>query len=133
MAVDHNEWWSAFTPPSYAGADLTHELQSNLHRYIERFGDVRFGITSISDQQAKEVVMTDFEILREHGSFEAYHQKFLSYAPIPGYAPEDRWPLILAKDTYPSAFIDGYARLHSYLRSGHRDVPVIFFADQHQL
>jgi hypothetical protein len=133
MAVDGCAWdWPDLHP---AMIDVMDQLRASLPFYVEENGDVLFGVTTITAQQAKDAVMTDYEtvdgktLVEEYGTFEQYHQQFLEQNLVPVYDADNRWPVFLAQDTYMDTFEDGYVRLHSYLRSGHTDIPVIFFPD----
>jgi hypothetical protein len=133
MVVDGSAWGGPDLHPSTP--DALEQLQASLPFYVEHNGDELIGVTTITAKQAKDAVMSDHNPLNgktraeECGSFKKYHQQFLEQNLVWAYDADNRWPVILAQDLYIDTLADGYVRLHSYLRSGHTDIPVIFFPD----
>jgi hypothetical protein len=107
-------------------------FEASLPRFVEAYGHERFGITTITAQQAKDGLMSNTDIAQDFQSFEDYQKWYLDHCDVPEYGEEGRWPVILGYGD-DEVLYDGYHRLHSYLRADHADVPVIFFPDRKHL
>lgn len=134
MAVDGEAWHDFVEIPEMVAdhPDFMATFEALLPRFVESYGNVPFGVTTLSAQQVKDAYMGDAEISADFASFDDYHQWYVSHNDTPVYGQEGRWPAILGDDN-SEAFQDGHHRLHSYLRAGHADVPLIFYPDRRHM
>lgn len=69
----------------------------------------------------------------QHGwkSFADYHRWYTARGATPQHAAQGRWPVLLSgggRGSGEEFLWDGWHRLHSYVRSGHRTIPVVLQA-----
>lgn len=64
------------------------------------------------------------DFLQEYDSFEAYHQWYISNGGAPDYPETDRYPVLAWCDE--EGIMDGWHRFHSYLRSKHKTIPLVY-------
>jgi hypothetical protein len=88
------------------------------------FGCLDFRIKTMSREEASSFIWENTPDLREDFScFKEYHKDYLK-SEVPVYR-ESYWP-ILAMPSCGEALIDGWHRLHSYLKNGVEDVSLVF-------
>ena len=133
MAVDGDAWHCpALEDIQIKSESSKKEFEALMPFFVEHYGTTPFGITTITAQQAKDALMGDDDISEDHASWDEYHAWYTSGQNMPQHSKQDRWPVILSGFEGES-FQDGHHRLHSYLRDGHPDVPVIFYPERKHL
>jgi hypothetical protein len=65
----------------------------------------------------------DCDFAQDHEGFEEYHQWYLS-DDVPSYPESNRWHCLAYCDD--EGIWDGWHRLHSYYRSGHKTIPLVY-------
>jgi hypothetical protein len=89
--------------------------------------NTRIGIVQIPIQVMMLRVMMDPPRLRSFKTFEEYHAFFKKKEPVPRHSK--RWSIILSGQEWANeAIIDGWHRFHSYVRSGFKSVPALWYA-----
>lgn len=110
--------------PDWDGASKD-ELMAILPEYIRENGEDKWGVKTLPVDAVKTAVMADEDIASSHPTWEAYAEAYCD-DDVPHYGSEDRWPVILSGDDYETIY-DGWHRMHSYVRSGHADIPAVFW------
>lgn len=112
--------------PDWDGASKD-ELLAILPEYIRKNGDDKWGVVALPANRVKQAVLADEDIASSFSSWEEYASWYCGSLgdSVPQYGPDNRWPVILSSDDYDTIY-DGWHRMHSYLRSGHADIPAIF-------
>lgn len=130
MAVD-GEAWDGVDLSSLSWSDPKPGLLDLLPKYVDLYGDTRFGTSFLGTEAVQNSVMRDAEISEDYGSWEEYHAAYLS-AGAPKHPESDRWPVILSDDDSETLH-DGWRRFHSYVRDGAAGIPSVFFPGNHHL
>ena len=60
-----------------------------------------------------------------HNGTDDYAAWYAEATDVPDHGPDQRWPVLLS-DNDEETLVDGWHRLHSYLRAGHADIPCVF-------
>lgn len=133
MAID-GEAWSAAIPE---GADWPTRKQQlrGLRRCLPKmqqlYGNVLFGVALLPSEKVRTAIMNDPEISMNHSSWEAYHDWYSITGDLPKHRKSNRWPVILSSDD-DETLLDGWHRLHCYMRRGDDTVPAVFFPTENQ-
>ena len=93
---------------------------------ISIFGRVTATLIDVPVESVKAEFMNIMEVSSDYADFDAYHAWYVSSNDTPNYDSHNRWPC-LATDWEDDVFIDGAHRFHSYIRSGHKTIPVLTF------
>lgn len=120
-------WYHAETG---AHAPLSRVLDGAIPVADRLYGDLPFGYAEVPMATIVDSVMRD-EHIREfgHETFDEYHRDFVANEPVTAHRRARRWPVILSsQDEHGETLQDGWHRLHSYYRSKHPTVPVVFYA-----
>lgn len=117
-------------PPEVAIATVQFSIEQDempeLSEAASIFGGVSATLIEIPVDAVKAAFMSIPEFADAHANFDAYHAWYVSQNDTPHYGAEDRWPCIAsARDD--DVFLDGSHRFHSYIRAGHKTIPVLMF------
>ena len=117
-------------PQESAMATVQFSVEENdmpdLAEAVSIFGDVSATLIEVPVDSVKAAFMNVPEISNDHADFDAYHTWYVSHGDTPKYGAENRWPC-LATDWEDDVFIDGAHRFHSYIRDGHKTIPVLVY------
>lgn len=95
--------------------------------FTSRYGNRKFGVGLVNtDNIICSIMDNNITIKETFDDWESYHQWYLSSHDIPVYPEENRWPCIISENE-GEVIQDGWHRFHSYVRSGHPKIPVVFF------
>jgi len=100
-------------------------LEALLPAYLLQYGDDEWGVLNIAAERLKQSVMADEDRATGNDSWEEYAAAYCAGGDVPHYGPDNRWPVLLSPDNYET-LLDGWHRMHSYMRSGFADVPALF-------
>lgn len=130
MAVEGSAWAEIKMPDLY---DMTPEqekaaLLEHLPLFAKHFYSEPVGLGMIGTAALQNAIMQDPELCEGHESFDAYHQRYLSAGDVERHPQEGRWPVILSNDP-AETLIDGWHRLHDYIRSGATEIPFVYFPE----
>ena len=102
-------------------------VQGSLGFYCRKHGGVRFGTLSVPVEEFTRAIST---VLGARDDFGKYHRWYclIHKGSLPRHPFRSRWPVII--DPKTGAIIDGYHRFHSYVRSGAKKIPCIYWANQ---
>ena len=130
MAVDSRIWSEGDLALDCAIGCCTTTLKTRLEqampRFIGRRGAMLFGMSHMPMDVARQAVLRGADLEAFDGDWAAYHAWYLSQGGVPEHPANDRWPCIMSQFA-DELFEDGWHRFHSYCRSGHTDLPVVFF------
>lgn len=136
MAFD-GEGWEPFFDASLRNARHDRNrvravLMEALPKYVAEYGDEKFGVVLLPSEKVKDALMED-EWARSNPEFSNWAEyEARSSVPMVVHSDEDRWPVILSS-TDEETLQDGWHRLDFYLRSGHADIPAVFYPGEHHL
>lgn len=122
MAVDGEAWDVLFE--DFPG-ELKEQLQASMPLYVAQYGDQQWGVVDVPAEAIKAAIMQDPEIADDHSTWESYHQWYLEASDVEDHGRSNRWPVILSSDN-EETIMDGWHRLHSYMRAGDATVPALF-------
>lgn len=131
MAVDADAWggeWIDDLIPDELSPDepaFKDALVNILPVFIKKYGRKKFISSLIPTEKLKKSVFQDYGIAAHYNSWEDYAAWYASVDDIPHYSSENRWPVILLCDHDETVF-DGLHRMHSYMNSGHLEIPAIY-------
>lgn len=100
-------------------------LKALLPAYLIQHGDDEWGVLNIAAERLKQSVMADEDRATGSETWEEYAAAFCAGGDVPHYDTDDRWPVLLSEDNYET-LLDGWHRMHSYMRSGYAEVPALF-------
>lgn len=128
MAIDGEAWES----PEWYFADDLPTNKRTMNFYLKKYGDCKFGVVNIPTEVLKsEVMKGENDIGRDFKTFDEYHKWYISEDDsLPHYPSKNRWPCIMdatEDDNYNWILEDGWHRFHSYVRSGHKTIPCIYY------
>lgn len=94
-----------------------------------------FGVADVPMELMKLQIMNDPDRRIDFSCFEEYHDYFMRPSVegkrVPHYPTRNRWPIFLSgRKRDRETIVDGWHRFHSYVRSGAKSVPVIWYADE---
>ncbi|WP_155293353.1 hypothetical protein [Comamonas testosteroni] len=112
-----------------AESETPASLKELLPAYLLQHGDGEWGVLNIAAERLKQFVMADEDRATGSETWEEYAAAYCAGGDVPHYAPDDRWPVFLSADDYET-LLDGWHRMHSYMRSGFVDVPAIFAPEE---
>lgn len=144
MAVDGEAWddiidYEKVLPKGVNNSDgirwhnaFKEALEELLPVFIERYGDVEFGIATWNADLLIASISGD-DVYKEDGiGFEEARASFSK--PIRNYITdsyprEGRWPVIMSNSD-DETLQDGWHRFQIYVSNGHDDIPVIFYPEE---
>lgn len=101
-----------------------------LPEYIDHYGEVYFGLVTLSVDELKASIIQDEDFSSTWKNWEEFHA---SYGTGPSDHPADnRWPVLLSYDNYETIW-DGWHRFNSYIRDGATEVEAMFYPQMHHL
>lgn len=98
-------------------------------------GDEQFGVALVPTEAVLASIVDDEVLEDEDLTLEDLRERYGSGANHEGYpehGPVDRWPVILSS-TDDETLQDGWHRFGSYVKSGHEDIPAIFYPQARHL
>lgn len=104
-------------------------LKALLPAYLIQHGDDEWGVLNIEAERLKQSVMADEDRATGSETWEEYTAAYCAGGDVPHYDSDDRWPVLLSADNYET-LLDGWHRMHSYMRSGAAHVPAIFAPEE---
>lgn len=104
-------------------------LEALLSAHLLHHGDDEWGVLNVAAERLKQSVMADEDRASGNESWEQYAAAYCAAGDVPHYDSDDRWPVLLSADNYET-LLDGWHRMHSYMRSGAVDVPAIFAPEE---
>lgn len=133
MAVNGEAWSGVELPDMMADQEgFMPAFKALIPQFVEKYGTTPFGMTTVNADQIKRAVMTNPDIAADFKNFAEYHEWYLSHNDTPSHSDHNQWPVILGSDD-DEVLQDGWHRLHSYLRSGLTEIPMIFYPDRKHL
>lgn len=135
MAFDGEAWATIDYPdnaPFFDKEFAKSTIVAALPKYVAAHAETLFGVSVFSLHDVKEAVMAGAEIGGDFESWESYHKWYIGGEDVQEYAHDCRWPAIVSGFD-DEVFQDGWHRMHSYARSGHKDIPVVFYPEEHHL
>ena len=129
--MDCESWADVVTPQWPSAEDAKAGLTQMLPQYVERYGDQLFGVATICTEAIKASVMQDEDIAGSYDSWEQYHAWYMRGGAVK-HQESNRWPVTLSPDNYET-LLDGWNRLHSYIRDGAAVIPAVFVPQEHHL
>lgn len=128
--IEGGRWDDVAIPDWASDEDAKAGLRKLLPEYVERYGEVLFGLITLSVDALKASIMQDEDFASSWGSWEEFHA---SYGTGPSLHPaENRWPVLLSYDNYATIW-DGWNRFNSYIRDGAVEVEAMFYPQEHHL
>lgn len=127
MAIDGCAWAPQGLPDGLTTDDagFREAFEAGLPDYVQSYGDIPFGIVSLSAEALKEDVMLTQDIAESFTTFDDYHRWYVG-GGVPRHPEKDRWPVILS--SYGDESLqDGWHRFHSYVRDGVTEIPAVFY------
>lgn len=140
-STPHDEWtklpedkWRALENEWHDNwrARLKELLEAAMPEFVRVYGDVPFGVATVTTEAMKVSVMADDEIGQDFECWETYHRRYAEASGLPEHGRTDRWPCIMScfED---ETLQDGWHRFHSYCMAGDADIPVVFYPAQRHL
>lgn len=127
-AVDENwtDWkWGEGTPyKSKQRREMLADIEKFRHRFIERWGDKKFGLVEVPTKELLDTVREDDEFCSD----DRYEKE-----TTPGFDDDweydlPTWPVILSE--FPEETLqDGWTRFHRYCQLGAEKILCLFYAD----
>lgn len=103
-----------------------HELESAWDDAIALVANFDVGKHWYAEMEANtfcnELFAMNEEIHKEYATFMDYHQWYTS-AETPSHSNNYRYPVVLGCPV--EGIVDGWHRLHSYVKSGHQTIPLL--------
>ncbi len=90
--------------------------------------DDQFWIGDCPVEEMIDRVMQEPDIREQFSTWKAYQAWYLDRETVPTYNRTNPWPVILSPFAH-EALLDGYHRLHAYIRDGFTHIPTIAFID----
>ncbi len=128
MAVDGDAWEVFYDDSCFDNTALIDALPD----YVREYGDGVWGAVTLPSGCVKKAVMADEDIESSFSCWEDYAAWYCKADDVPHHDHENRWPVILSSEDYET-LLDGWHRLHCYMRDGHKDIPAIFHPDEQHL
>jgi len=103
---------------------INSEEMPSMEAALDVFKDVPAKLIEVPVETVIKALMLFSEVSEEFGSFEKYHAWYLTNSHVPNHSPNNRWPCIASDDKY-EFILDGWHRMHSYIRNGHKTIPIL--------
>lgn len=132
LAIDGDAWEPFFDVRKLEEGNTGPALMASLPEYVRVYGDTLVGVIDLPAQRIKQAVMADPDLATSYSSWEDYTASYCAGGDVPHYGVENRWPVILSSDDYET-LLDGWHRLHSYMRAGFASIPAIFFPGERHI
>lgn len=126
MGVDGDAWHVSDGPCCSENAAGKAVMESALHEYVERYGDVKIGIAQVDTQAAKLNVMEHID-QADFGTWDEYHAWYLAQRKGEVFGHADGWPVLLNFGDEWETFDANWPCFHAYCRDGAARFPVWFF------
>ncbi|MDQ2077567.1 hypothetical protein [Marinimicrobium sp. ABcell2] len=102
-----------------------HHVMPAMDEALVVFQDIPAKLIYVPVDVLQQAVMAT-DIGETFSTFQDYHEWYLSAGDTPQYDDENRWPCI-ASGQEDEVIQDGNHRMHSYIKSGAREIPILNF------
>lgn len=119
--------WGSFDDlPDFAKDAIRHQGDSTSpedHEAYARSREWQYARVP-TELMAERIMAADPDLVADHGTFEAYHDWYVSRGRVPDHG-DSHWPSIEAGPGMVGYLDDGWHRFHSYVARGMKNVPLL--------